>query len=68
MLKQTCARPLVELIVPTPVTEALKQVGLDPVPGMEPPAPLNVCDITEFAKKKKNEASNKILITPMCLK
>lgn len=64
MLKQTCARPFEELIVPMPLTVALKQVGLEPEPGMAPPVPLNVCAITQCVVNKIRADRKYFLITP----
>jgi hypothetical protein len=64
MLKQTCARPFEELIVPMLLTVALKQVGVEPEPGMAPPVPVKVCAITPYVFNKIRAARKYILITP----
>ena len=66
MFIQSCAKPLVVLITPTPVTLILKQVRVVLVPGIAPPVPLNVCaykkgEKKEVSKSRKYDFINKLL-------
>jgi hypothetical protein len=50
------------MVLLNPETLALKQVGLDPVPGIAPPLPLKVWADVENKETDKRMVNNKYLI------
>jgi hypothetical protein len=57
MFIQSCARPFVLFITPTPVTVMLKHVLVVLLPGTAPPVPLNVCACKKNVENVENKTS-----------